>query len=594
MINVEDRIRLKLKGFGFHLVEPLPNTLKYSHLDEAAEYILGDAEKNYPYFKNMALCMRISEDDLGVLFYLAMSPKAHGENAPILARDTNHDLLATKHIVNSLVSQGYLDTYEFNYQLTEKAYVALLQARSIKSVKLIGLDKERDESFHNAIRSVFGGQVSYEPGKSYILEDNSDSEDLIEELPKLMDSYFSGNIGADRLVFEIDKRLTYIRNRRYKEALAELGYKELDLYEKVTLIILCNVFLKKGPVNFSFTDSDSPIDKDNKNFGQLCAAARSLVTKGLLVTPPVESGAEKAESYKPHYMISTKVAGLLFRGVKAAVNYSNISNVAEVFISGNLEKRNLFFNDGFQDDVNSLLKMTDASNYEQLIGRLSTTGRKGLTMLFYGAPGVGKTQLVKEMARVSGRDIIAANVSKILGEYVGQSEKNIRSLFTQYKYLSKVCLNAPILLLNEADSIMGKRFGDIGQYCEQSFNAMQGVILEELENFEGILVATTNLSGNLDGACDRRFLYKLRFETPSFETRVKILQDRMNWLSTEQAQAIAHEFSLSPAQIENIEAKRIIYSFLHSEDTDMDTLRHICREEMSLREPESERRRVGF
>ena len=77
--------------------------------------------------------------------------------------------------------------------------------------------------------------------------------------------------------------------------------------------------------------------------------------------------------------------------------------------------------------------------------------RCGFTCLFYGAPGTGKTETVLQLARQTGRDILQVDVSKIKSCWVGESEKNIKSLFDSYKDKVKKSEKAPILLFNEAD-----------------------------------------------------------------------------------------------------------------------------------------------
>jgi SpoVK/Ycf46/Vps4 family AAA+-type ATPase len=74
--------------------------------------------------------------------------------------------------------------------------------------------------------------------------------------------------------------------------------------------------------------------------------------------------------------------------------------------------------------------------------------------------------------------------------------------FTNFKKTQKAC---PILLFNEADAIIGKRKSTDSSSVADSENAIQNVLLEELENFDGILFATSNLVANLDSAFERRF-----------------------------------------------------------------------------------------
>ena len=91
-----------------------------------------------------------------------------------------------------------------------------------------------------------------------------------------------------------------------------------------------------------------------------------------------------------------------------------------------------------------------------------------------------------------------------------------------YRALCKSSEKAPIMLFNEADAIFSKRIENVEQSVDQLNNAIQNIILEEMENIEGILFATTNLLSNLDPAFERRFIFKVEFNTPGKDSRARI------------------------------------------------------------------------
>lgn len=99
--------------------------------------------------------------------------------------------------------------------------------------------------------------------------------------------------------------------------------------------------------------------------------------------------------------------------------------------------------------------------------------------------------------------------------WVGESEKNIKGIFDDYKKEVKQLAKAPILLFNEADAIIGKRQVGAERAVEKMENSIQNIILQEIEQLDGILIATTNLAENMDKAFERRFLYKIQFEKPA-------------------------------------------------------------------------------
>ncbi|MDR0665517.1 MAG: ATP-binding protein [Helicobacteraceae bacterium] len=143
-------------------------------------------------------------------------------------------------------------------------------------------------------------------------------------------------------------------------------------------------------------------------------------------------------------------------------------------------------------------------------------------IIFYGAPGTGKTMTAFSIAKTLKRRAISFDCSKILSMYVGESEKNVRRIFDAYKEISAKTKTEPILLLNEADQFLsGRVAGAIGG-AEKMHNQMQNIFLEQIERFNGILIAATNLLDNIDPAFSRRFDYKIKFEKPNESERLEI------------------------------------------------------------------------
>jgi SpoVK/Ycf46/Vps4 family AAA+-type ATPase len=106
--------------------------------------------------------------------------------------------------------------------------------------------------------------------------------------------------------------------------------------------------------------------------------------------------------------------------------------------------------------------------------------------------------------------------------YVGESEKNVRNIFDTYRSIVQKSKSEPILLLNEADQFLSTRTEDAKSGSEKMHNQMQNIFLEQIERFDGILIATTNLLESIDKAFSRRFNYKIEFLKPNEEERVKL------------------------------------------------------------------------
>lgn len=251
----------------------------------------------------------------------------------------------------------------------------------------------------------------------------------------------------------------------------------------------------------------------------------------------------------------------------------------------------LHFNSGFEGQVSQVKQALDEQNYSRIKQRFEEKGlRRGMAMIFHGAPGTGKTEFVYQLARQTGRAILHVNISEIRDAWVGESEKNLASIFSHYKKLRKMQERDPILLFNESDALIGNRI-EVKGSVDQMNNAMQNILLESLEKFEGILIATTNLIENIDPAFDRRFLFKLEFSLPDLTTRKKIWLTKMPGLSEENALILAEYKDLTGAQIENVVRKADIETILHGKEPDLNCLLQLSREEI-LRN--AKKKGIGF
>lgn len=255
--------------------------------------------------------------------------------------------------------------------------------------------------------------------------------------------------------------------------------------------------------------------------------------------------------------------------------------------------KQLFYDKDTSDQVEDLARLLEEGHYLTVCQRLKEKGyRSGFTCLFYGGPGTGKTETVFQLARQTGRDIFQVNIPEIKSAWVGESEKNIKQVFDQYRDEVKALAVAPILLFNEADAIIGIRQEGAERAVDKMENAIQNIILQEMEGLNGIMVATTNLAQNLDKAFERRFLYKVKFNKPSLEARMSIWRSMLPELSDEDIRVLASKYDFSGGQIENIARHYTIDGILHGESSvPIETLLAHCDNE---RLDKKESRRVGF
>jgi SpoVK/Ycf46/Vps4 family AAA+-type ATPase len=126
-------------------------------------------------------------------------------------------------------------------------------------------------------------------------------------------------------------------------------------------------------------------------------------------------------------------------------------------------------------------------------------------------------------------------------------------------------------------------------------NTIQNIILQEMEDLNGILIATTNLATNLDSAFERRFLYKIEFEKPDAKVRSRIWQSMVSGLNDDDANVLAQAYELSGGQIENIARKDTINRVLYGDRSNNDRLSALmgcCKAETM--QTANKPQRIGF
>ncbi len=179
-----------------------------------------------------------------------------------------------------------------------------------------------------------------------------------------------------------------------------------------------------------------------------------------------------------------------------------------------------------EEILQTIIKQLDKDVFAKLKAWGIRDKRKDIDakIIFYGVAGTGKTMTAMSLAKTLKRPLLSFDCSKILSMYVGESEKNVRKIFDDFKRLGKEAKVKPILLLNEADQFLSSRTEGVGSSADKMHNQMQNIFLEQIEKFDGILIATTNLLDNIDKAFSRRFNYKIEFKKPEFKQRIRLWQ----------------------------------------------------------------------
>ncbi|MDU7070862.1 ATP-binding protein [Campylobacter ureolyticus] len=233
----------------------------------------------------------------------------------------------------------------------------------------------------------------------------------------------------------------------------------------------------------------------------------------------------------------------------------NIVKESEIFelIEPNTDIDDVVLNPKIKEVLNSILKQLD----KDVINKLSSWGiktKKGVDakIIFYGPAGTGKTMSALSLAKSLKKQVLSFDCSKILSKYVGESEQNVRKIFDTYKSICNEAKIEPVLLLNEADQFLSSRMESGTSSADKMHNQMQNIFLEQIERFEGVLIATTNFLQSLDSAFSRRFDFKIEFKKPNFNERLiiwqKIMPENANFEENFSFNELA-KFELSGAQI---------------------------------------------
>jgi SpoVK/Ycf46/Vps4 family AAA+-type ATPase len=140
---------------------------------------------------------------------------------------------------------------------------------------------------------------------------------------------------------------------------------------------------------------------------------------------------------------------------------------------------------------------------------------RGMTALFSGPSGTGKTMAAEVLANALRLDLYAIDLSSVISKYIGETEKNLRRLF------DAADLGGAVLLFDEADALFGKR-SEVRDSHDRYANVEVGYLLQRMEAYHGVAVLTTNMKASLDNAFLRRLRFIVEFPFPNAQQRSEI------------------------------------------------------------------------
>jgi SpoVK/Ycf46/Vps4 family AAA+-type ATPase len=196
---------------------------------------------------------------------------------------------------------------------------------------------------------------------------------------------------------------------------------------------------------------------------------------------------------------------------------------------------------------------------------------KGLSVIFTGPPGTGKTMAAQIIAGELSLEMYKIDLSQVMSKYIGETEKNLQEIFNEAE------LSNAVLFFDEADALFGKR-SEVKDARDRYANIETAYLLQKMEEYEGITILATNLMGNIDDAFMRRLQFVVEFPFPNVKYREKIWRSVFPQEtpidSDVDFQFLAEKFELSGGNIKNM---AIAAAFFAAEQGSKIRMEHIVR-----------------
>lgn len=201
----------------------------------------------------------------------------------------------------------------------------------------------------------------------------------------------------------------------------------------------------------------------------------------------------------------------------------------------------------------------------------------GITILFAGPPGTGKTMAAEVIAAELGLDLYKIDLSTIVSKYIGETEKNLERIFNEAQ------TSNAILFFDEADAIFGKR-SEVKDAHDRYANIEVSYLLQRMEQYDGVTILATNLRANLDDAFTRRLQFALDFPFPDEKYRLRIWETlfppAIPRAPNVNFEVMARRFKLPGGNIRNIIVSAAYLAATDGGKVTMEHLLHGARREM--------------
>lgn len=266
------------------------------------------------------------------------------------------------------------------------------------------------------------------------LEPVTDLQSFFDRFNSLMEEKNDDEVTYDSLLDQTDDAIEEIKDTAFAIRLKRLHLNEND---RLLFIFMAHLFVENDDDDIRFNDIDDLYD-DNK-IPSWCKHELRTRTSGLFAHDLIENVNEDGMARSDSFKLTDKAKDELL----GELNLNKIGKSQKGLIShDSLAEKKLIYNDTEHGQIDELSSILSADRFSEVQSRLRKAGmRPGFCCIFYGAPGTGKTETVYQLARRTGRNILRVDVDKIKSCWVGESEKNIKSLFDRYR---NICNESPL------------------------------------------------------------------------------------------------------------------------------------------------------
>ena len=532
---------------------------------------------------NFFLQLKCSEEEAKILQYLSKEY--------VIGRDTLsvidvlgefYDLKTYKHLekldlIKSLLEFGWLVQVSYDQvKLSEVSKLELINSNiSLSSAYLKMLENGSNDFILPEIKN-YSDHLEY-------LQDQFFRIDLAQQLNVVRKNFDVNSPSFNRLkskLILLENRITERIKVTNNSIMLVDFFKQNELNDQEQTLFLALLKEEYSGGDGSLRDMNSLIelissdDYEKIKYRSLLEESSNLVSKSLIDYDEVLTpfGGINRNFYIPDEVLYKISHPTKKNSNVGKIKLDTIIKEQETFelISTTKSLDDVVLNQKTKETLGALLKQVD----KNVINRLKQWGikdkKRGIEakIIFYGVAGTGKTLTALALAKSLKKEVLSFDCSKILSMYIGESEKNVRSIFDKYYELRAQTKTEPVLLLNEADQFLSARASGGVSSSDKMHNQMQNIFLEQIERFDGILIATTNLLENLDKAFSRRFNYKIEFLKPNKEQRIelwkKLIPSTLPLEENFDVEQLAH-YELTGGQIELV-VKNTAYKIAVSDE----------------------------